>query len=120
MYHYGMGAKSYKREFPAELARAGEARHFVAWAGAVVGLRGGALSDLAVAAEAVLTDVFLSVERGGTLEVESEGSDGALKVIIRHPELKVRRMADLDGIMEQYLDGYELSPTQAVLVKRLE
>ena len=120
MYPYGMGTKSYKREFPAELARAGEARHFVAWTGAVVGLRGAALSDLAVAAEAVLTDVFLSVERGGTLEVESEVSDRALKVIIRHPELKVRRMTDLDGIMGQYLDGYELSLTQAVLVKRLE
>ena len=120
MYPYGMGAKSYKREFPAELARAGEARHFVAWTGAIAGLRGGAMSDLAVAAEAVLTDVFLSVERGGMLEVESEVSDGALKVIIRHPELKDRHMTDLDGIMQQYLDGYELSPTQAVLVKRLE
>ena len=78
------------------------------------------MSDLAVAAEALLTDVFLSVERGGALEVESEVSDGALNVIIRHPELKDRRMTDLDGIMEQYLEGYELSSTQAVLVKRLE
>jgi hypothetical protein len=28
-------------------------------------------------------------------------------------------MSDLEGIMEQYLDGYELSPTESVLVKRL-
>ncbi len=118
MYPYGMGAKSYKREFPAELARAGEARHFVAWTGAVAGLRGGALSDLAVAAEAVLTDIFLSGE-GGTLEVESETTEDAVRTTIRHPELRRRRMADLEGIMEQFLDEHELSPTQAVLVKRL-
>jgi hypothetical protein len=28
-------------------------------------------------------------------------------------------MSDLEGIMEQYLDGHELSPTEAVLLKRL-
>ena len=114
-----MGETSYKREFPAELARAGEARHFVSWTGAVAGLRGGALSDLAVAAEAVLTDIFLSGEEG-TLEIESETAGDVLKIIIRHPELQKRRMADLEGIMEQFLDGHELSPMQAVLVKRLK
>ena len=117
-YPYGVGETSYKREFPAELARAGEARHFVSWTGAVAGLRGGALSDLAVAAEAVLTDIFLSGEEG-TLEVESETTGETLRITIHHPELRDRRMADLEGIMEQFLDGHELSPTQAVLVKRL-
>ena len=114
-----MDGASYKKEFPAELARAGEARHFVSWLGAVAGLRGGALSDLAVAAEAVLTDVFLSVEKGSMLEIGSEISGNALKITIRHPELRGRRMADLEGIMEQFLDEHELSPTRAVLVKRL-
>ena len=110
---------SYKKEFPAELARAGEARHFVAWLGAVAGLRGGALSDLAVAAEAVLTDIFLSVEKDATLEIESETTENVLKVTIHHPKLRRRRMADLDGIMAQFLDEHGLSPTQALLVKRL-
>ena len=117
-YPYGVSGASYRKEFPAELARAGEARHFVAWTGAVAGLRGGALSDLAVAAESVLTDVFLSGE-GGSLEVESETTGDLLKITIRHPELRKRRMAGLEGIMEQFLDGHELSPTQAVLLKRL-
>jgi hypothetical protein len=109
---------AHKREFPVDLARAGEARQFIAWTGAVAGLRGGALSDLAVAAEALLTDIFLSVE-GGTLEVESETIGGAVRITLRHPELYGRRMSDLEGIMEQFLDGYELSPTEAVLVKHL-
>ena len=43
---------AHKREFPADLAHAGEPRQFIAWTGAVAGLRGGSLSDLAVAAEA--------------------------------------------------------------------
>jgi hypothetical protein len=108
----------YKREFSLDFARAGEVRQFVAWRGAVAGLRGGALSDLAVAAEAFLTDIFLSGEEG-MLEVKSETSGGILKITLRHPELRRRRMADLEGIMEQFLDGHELSSTQAVLVKRL-
>jgi hypothetical protein len=114
-----MSDAAHRGEFPADLARAGEARHFIAWTGAVAGLRGGALSDLAVAAEALLTDIFLSGEEG-TLEVESETTENAVKITIRHPELRDRRMADLEGIMEQYLDGYELSPKEAVLVKRLK
>ncbi len=118
LYPYGMGA-THRREFPADPARAGEVRHFVTWTGAAAGLRGGSLSDLAVAAEAVLTDVFLSVERGGTLEVESRITGDALEISIRYPELRGRRMSDLEGIMDQFLDGYEISPTQAVLVKRL-
>ena len=114
-----MGGASHKKRFPIEFARAGEARHFVAWTGAVSGLRGGALSDLAVAAEAVLTDVFLSIENGGALEIESETTNDALKITIHHPELQKHRMADLEGIMEQFLDGFEVSPTQVVLVKHL-
>lgn len=108
-----------KREIPADLARAGEARHFIAWSAAVAGLGAGRLNDLAVAAEAVLTDVFLSVGGGGKLEVESEAAGDAVRITLRHPELRGRRMSDLEGIMEQYLDGYEISPTESVLVKRL-
>ena len=63
-----MGTAAHRRGFPADLALAGEARHFVAWLGAAAGLRGGALSELAVAAEAVLTDIFLSTD-GGALEI---------------------------------------------------
>jgi len=119
VYPYGIvSPAAHKREFPAELARAGEARQFIAWTGAVAGLRGGALSDLAVAAEALLTDIFLSVE-SGTLEVESETTGDAVRIAIRHPELYGRRMSGLEGIMEQFLDGYELSSTETVLVKRL-
>jgi hypothetical protein len=86
LYPYGVvgAAPHSRREFPADLARAGEARHFVAWLGASAGLRGGSLGDdLAVAAEAVLTDVFLSAGGGGgggvvvvVVEVRSEVSGG--------------------------------------------
>ena len=116
-----MGEVTHTREFPAELARAGEARVFIAWTGAVAGLRGGSLSDLAIAAEALLTDVFLSIEPvgvDGMLEVEAGIEAGSVKIIIRHPELRDRRMAGLQGILDQYLDGHELSPEKAVLVKR--
>lgn len=102
-----------------ELARVGEARHFIAWTGAVAGLRGGSLSALAVASEAVLTDVLLSGDEGGTLRVESEVAADALKTTIRHPERRRRRMADLDSILEQYLDGHEITPTYVVLVKQV-
>ena len=108
-----------KREIPADLARAGEARHFIAWRGAVAGLGGGRLNDIAVAAEAVLTDVLLSAE-GGVLEIESERTDDAFEVRIAHPELKDRRMRDLAGILQRFLDAYEITPTRAVLVKRLD
>jgi hypothetical protein len=108
-----------KREIPADLARAGEARHFIAWRGAVAGLGGGRLNDLAVAAEAVLTDILLSAE-GGVLEIESGRTDDAFEVRITHPELEDRRMSDLAGILERFLDDYEITPTSAVLVKRLD
>ena len=108
---------AHKREFPADLAHVGEPRQFIAWTGAVAGLRGGSLSDLAVAAEALLTDVLLSVD-GGTLEVEAGTTGDTFELTLRHPEMRVRRIADLEGIMEQYLDGYRLSPTEAVLFKR--
>jgi hypothetical protein len=107
-----------KKEVPADLARAGEARHFIAWRGAVAGLRAGRLNDLAVAAEAVLTDILLSAE-GGVLEIESEHTDEVFRIGITHPEIKERRMSDLSGILERFLDGYEITPTRAVLVKRL-
>ena len=108
-----------KKEVPADLARAGEARHFIAWRGAMAGLGGGRLNDLAVAAEAVLTDILLSAE-GGVLEIESDHTDDAFEVRITHPQLKDRRMSDLSGILERFLDGYKITPTRAVLVKRLD
>lgn len=103
---------------PAELARAGEARHFIALCGAVAGLGGGRLNDLAVAAEAVLTDILLSVQ-GGVLEIESERADDILKISIAHPGIKTRRMSGLSGVLDQFLDGYELSPHRTILVKRV-
>lgn len=107
-----------KKEVPADLARAGEARHFIAWRGAVAGLGRGKLNDLAVAAEAALTDVLLAAE-GGTLVIESEHDEETLRVTISHPELERRRMADLPQLLEQFLDGYEVTPSRTVLEKRL-
>jgi len=118
LYPYGVRAAKDKREIPADLARAGEARHFISWRGAVAGLGAGRLNDLAVAAEAVLTDILLSA-RGGLLEIESSRTEDAFEVRIAHPELEERRMSDLSGILERFLDGYEITPTRAVLVKRL-
>ncbi|MCA1688258.1 MAG: hypothetical protein LC714_06650 [Actinobacteria bacterium] len=102
-----------------DLARAGEARHFISWRGAVAGLGGGRLNDLAVAAEAVLTDILLSAGEG-VLEIESARTDDAFEVRITHPEIEDRRMSDLAGILERFVDGYEITPTRAVLVKRLD
>ena len=113
-----MRPAAHKREFPADLAHAGEPRQFIAWTGAVAGLRGGALSDRAVAAEALLTDVVLAVD-GGTLEVESGTTGDTFELTLRYPKMHSRRMVGLEGILEQYLDGYRLSPTEAVLLKRL-
>src|SRR3712207_9223815 len=95
-----MDASSNRKEVPVDLARAGEARHFIAWRGAVAGLGGGRLNDLAVAAEAVLTDILLSAE-DGVLEIESEHNDGAITIRIVHPEVKRRRMSDLSGILQR-------------------
>ena len=114
-----MGAPESRREIPVDLTRAGEARHFIAWRGAVAGLGGGRLNDLAVAAEAVLTDILLSAE-GGVLEIESGLTDGAFEVRITHPELGERRIKDLAGILERFLDDYEISKERAVLLKRLD
>lgn len=113
-----MTALQDRKELPLDLARAGEARHFIAWRGAVAGLGGGRLNDLAVAAEAVLADVLLSAE-GGVLEIESEHDEEVFRVVISHPDLAGRRMTGLPAILEQFLDGYELSRTRAVLVQRL-
>ena len=111
-----MEAKS--KRVPADLAYAGEARHFIAWSAAVAGLGAGRLNDLAVAAEAVLTDVLLST-REGFLEIEASGADGAFEVRITHPGLEERRMSDLSGILERFLDDYEITATCAVLVKQI-
>jgi hypothetical protein len=107
-----------KKRVPADLARAGEARHFIAWSAAVAGLGAGRLNDLAVAAEAILTDVLLSAP-GGVLEIESRREGDAFEVRITHPELRERRMSDLAGILERFLDAHEITATRAVLVKRL-
>lgn len=113
-----MAAARNKKEVPADLARAGEARHLISWSAAAAGLGGGRLNDLAVAAEAVLTDLLLSA-RGGTLEIESERTEDTFVVRIAHPEFEERRMSGLSGILERSLDRYEITPTRAVLVKRL-
>lgn len=102
---------------PAELARAGEARHYIAWLGSAAGLRGEALHGLAVAAEAVLTDVLLG-SGGGTMEISSRAGDGLLRIEISHPPAG-GRVRNLEAVLERFLDGYELSPERSVLVKRL-
>ena len=84
----------------------------------MVGLGAGRLNDLAVAAEAVLTDLLLST-REGSLEIEAGGADGVFEIRITHPELGERRMSDLSGILELFLDDYEITATRAVLVKRI-
>lgn len=112
-----MESASNVREVPADLSRAGEARHFISWRAAVAGLGGGRLTDFATAAEAVLTDILLSTGEGA-LEIRSDHAEGIFRISIIHPEIKERRMADLEEILEKYLDGYEISPTRAVLLKR--
>ena len=111
-----MDAKTNRKEVPAELSRAGEARHFISWRGAIAGLGGGRLNDLAVAAEAALTDIFLSAG-GGRLEIVSEHTEETFRITITHPRLEERRMTDLSGILGRFLDDYEISPTRTVLVK---
>jgi len=113
-----MDASTNRREVPVDLARAGEARHFVAWRGAVAGLGGGRLNDLAVAAEAVVTDVLLSA-REGVLEIESEHDEDVFRIFIKHSEIEHRRLKDLESVLERFLDDYEITPTHAMLVKRL-
>ena len=118
MYPLRVDASTNRREVPADLARAGEARHFIAWRGAVAGLGGGKLNELAVAAEAVITDVLLSV-REGVLEIQSVHDEEVVRISIEHPEIEQRRMKDLERVLERYLDDYEITPTRAMLEKRL-
>lgn len=115
-----MVRNSQSKDLPADLARAGEARHFVSWRAAVAGLGSGSLTELATAAEAALTDVYLSAG-GGTLRIEAGHSETDFRVRIEHPELpdESRRMRNLSGLLERFVDGYEISPTRIVLVKTL-
>jgi hypothetical protein len=118
LYPSGVNASTDKREVPIDLARAGEARHFVTWRGAAAGLGGGRMHELSVAAEAVLTDVLLSAPEG-VLEIESEHDEEFFRISIKHPEIEQRRMRDLEGVLEQFLDGHEITPTRTMLIKRL-
>jgi len=113
-----VNASTDKREVPIDLARAGEARHFVTWRGAAAGLGGGRLHELAVAAEAVITDVLLSAPEG-LLEIESAHDEEFFRISIQHPEIKQHRMRDLEGVLERFLDDHEITPTRAMLVKQL-
>jgi hypothetical protein len=107
-----------KREVPVDLARAGEARHFIAWSGAVAGLGGGRLNELAVAAEAVITDILLCA-REGVLEIESLHDEKVVRISIKHPQIEQRRLKDLERVLQRFLDDYEITPTRAMLEKRL-
>ena len=111
-------ASTNSREVPVDLARAGEARYFIVWRGAVAGLGGGGLNELAVAAEAVVTDVLLSA-REGVLQIESLHDEEVVRISIKHPEIKERRMRDLEDMLDRFLDDYEITPTHAMLEKRL-
>ncbi len=113
-----MDAPTNRREVPVDLARTGEARYFIAWSGAVAGLGGGRLNELAVATEAVVTDVLLSA-REGVLDIESVHDEEVFSISVAHPEIKERRMRDLEGVLRRFLDDYEITPTRATLVKRL-
>lgn len=108
-----------RKVVPVDLARAGEARAFISWRAAVAGIGGGYLSGFATAAEAVLTDILLSAG-DGTMEIEATHAEGVFRVAITHPEIESRRMADLEEVLEEFLDGHELSPTRSVLLKRVE
>lgn len=118
MYPPGMDTSPNKREVPVDLARAGEARHFIAWRGAVAGLGGGRLNELAVAAEAVITDVLLCA-REGILEIESLHDEEVVRISIKHPQIEQRRLKDLERVLQRFLDDYEITPTRAMLEKRL-
>ncbi len=113
-----MDASPNRREVPVDLARAGEARHSIAWRGAVAGLGGGRLIELSVAAEAVVTDILLSA-REGVLKIESVHDEEVVRISIRHPEIEERRMRDLESVLRRFLDDYEITSTRATLVKRL-
>lgn len=116
----GGAQSSRSRDLPVDLSRAGEARHFVSWRAAVAGVGGGALTQLATAAEAALTDIYLSAGEG-SLRIEDRSSGEEFRVEIEHPELpdENRRMQNLSGVLDRFVDGYEISATRTVLVKRL-
>jgi hypothetical protein len=118
LYPPRVNTSTNRREVPVDLARAGEARYFMVWRGAVAGLGGGRLNELAVAAEAVITDVLLSA-REGVLEIETEHDEEAFRISIAHPEIEQRRLKNLGSVLERFLDDYEIAPTRAMLVKRL-
>jgi hypothetical protein len=86
--------------------------------GGVAGLGGGRLNELAVAAEAVITDILLSA-REGVLEIQSVHDEEVVRISIEHPEIEQRRMKNLERLLERYLDDYEITPTRAMLEKRL-
>jgi hypothetical protein len=118
VYPLSVDASTNSKEVPADLARVGEARHFIAWSGAVAGLGGGRLKDLAVAAEAAITDVVLST-REGVLKIQSVHDEEVLRISIKHPEIEKRRLKDLERVLQRFLDDYEITPTRAMLEKRL-
>ena len=113
-----MDASPDSREVPIDLARAGEARHFITWRAAVAGLGGGRLHELAVAAETVITDILLSAPEG-VIEIQSEHDEEFFRISIKHPEIEQRRMRDLEGVLERFLDDHEITPTRTRLEKRL-
>lgn len=118
MYLLGVNRTTATREVPVDLARAGETRHFIARRGAVAGLGGGRQNDLAVAAEAVITDVLLSAPEGN-LEIASEHDEEVVIISSEHPKIEQRRIKDVEDLLERFLDGYEITPTRVMLVKRL-
>ncbi|CAN5161302.1 hypothetical protein BH24ACT17_BH24ACT17_14770 [soil metagenome] len=73
---------------------------------------------MAVAAEAVVTDVLLSA-REGVLQIESVHDEEVVRISIKHPEIKERRMRDLEDMLDRFLDDYEITLTHAMLEKRL-
>ena len=115
-----MGEDTQSKELPADISRAGEARHFISWRAAVAGIRSGALSELATAADATLTDIYLSAD-GGTIRIEAGGFGREFRVCVEHPEMpdESRRMRNLSTLLERFVDGYEISASRTVLVKSL-
>ena len=66
----------------------------------------------------LITDVLLSA-RESVLEIESVHDEQVFSISVLHPEIKQRRMRDLEGVLRRFLDDYEITPTRVTLVKRL-